>query len=157
MEGRVWVALHYVDPVDPGACVKLVFRLRETLLLRLETPWGVSPARMATRTPQFWARTGLEPGASGLRRPRVRPLGNLTTVGHLAKVLVVSPDLTLHFHRFLTQRKARFLTHDGALGVKMGGNESYGRPTSFYMGLPPAKKPPKNQKMGVRSIFLGGY
>ena len=43
---------------------------------------------------------GLEPGASGVRRPRASPLGNLTTVGHLAKV---SPDLTLHFHRFLTQ------------------------------------------------------
>ena len=48
------------------------------------------------------------PGASGVRRPRAsplgnlttvgrpraRPLGNLTTVGHLAKV---SPDLTPHF------------------------------------------------------------
>ena len=47
---------------------------------------------------QFWARTGLEPrlepGASGVRRPRARPLGNLMTVGHLAKV---SPDLTLDF------------------------------------------------------------
>ena len=55
---------------------------------------------MATRTPWFWARTGLEPGASGVRRPRASPLGNLTTVGHLAKV---SPDLTLHFHPFLIQ------------------------------------------------------
>ena len=27
---------------------------------------------------------GLEPGASGVRRPRASPLGNLTTVGHLA-------------------------------------------------------------------------
>ena len=42
---------------------------------------------------------GFEPGASGVRRPRASPLGNLTTVGHLAKV---SPDLSLHFHRFLT-------------------------------------------------------
>ena len=25
----------------------------------------------------------------------------------------------------------RFLTHNGALGVKMGGNESYGRRASF--------------------------
>ena len=37
---------------------------------------------------------GLEPGVSGVRRPRASPLGNLTTVGHLAKV---SPDLGLHF------------------------------------------------------------
>ena len=35
-----------------------------------------------------------EPGASGVRRPRANPLGNLTTVGHLAKV---SPDLSTHF------------------------------------------------------------
>ena len=53
---------------------------------------------MGTRTPWFWASTGLEPrsrpGASRVRRPRARPLGNLTTVGHLAKV---SPDLTPHF------------------------------------------------------------
>ena len=37
---------------------------------------------------------GLEPGFSGVRRPCASPLGNLTTVGHLAKV---SPDLTPHF------------------------------------------------------------
>ena len=37
---------------------------------------------------------GFEPGASGVRRPRARPLGNLTTVGHLAKV---SLDLSTHF------------------------------------------------------------
>ena len=50
MEGRVWAALddtNPLDPVDPlnpmdcGACAKLVFRLRETVLLLLETPWGV--------------------------------------------------------------------------------------------------------------------
>ena len=45
------------------------------------------------------AGPGLEPGASGVRRPRARPLGNLTTVGHLAKAC---PDLSPHFHRFLT-------------------------------------------------------
>ena len=67
---------------------------------------------MATRTPWFWARTGLEPGASGVHRPRASPLGNLTTVGHLAKV---SPDLSPHFRtqkpHFLTsfqQRKTQF-------------------------------------------------
>ena len=53
---------------------------------------------MGTRTPWFWASTGLEPGASGVRRPRASPLGNLTTVGHLAKA---SPDLSLYF---LTQK-----------------------------------------------------
>ena len=37
---------------------------------------------------------GFEPGASGVRRPCANPLGNLTTVGHLA---VVSPDLNTHF------------------------------------------------------------
>ena len=47
MEGRVWAALDDtnpldpLDPLDPAACAKLVFRLRETLLLLLETPWGV--------------------------------------------------------------------------------------------------------------------
>ena len=44
VEGRVWAALHYVDPVNPddqAACPKLVFRLHETLLLPLETPCGV--------------------------------------------------------------------------------------------------------------------
>ena len=35
VEGRVWAALHYIDPVDPRVCPKLVFRLRETLLLPL--------------------------------------------------------------------------------------------------------------------------
>ena len=58
---------------------------------------------MGTRTPWFWASTGLEPrprpGSSGVRRPRASPLGNLTTVGHLAKA---SPALNLDFHRFLT-------------------------------------------------------
>ena len=34
------------------------------------------------------------PGASGVRRPRASPLGNLTTVGHLAKA---SLDLGFHF------------------------------------------------------------
>ena len=43
---------------------------------------------------------GLEPGSSRVRRPRASPLGNLTTVGHFAKV---SLGLTLHFHRFSTQ------------------------------------------------------
>ena len=41
-----------------------------------------------------WSSPGFEPGASGVRRPRARPLGNLTTVGHLAKV---SLDLSTHF------------------------------------------------------------
>ena len=47
VEGRVWAALHYVDllcPLDPedhGVCAKLVFRLRRTLFLLLEKPWGV--------------------------------------------------------------------------------------------------------------------
>ena len=43
VEGRVWAALHYIDPADPldqGACAKLVFRLYETQLLPLEKPWG---------------------------------------------------------------------------------------------------------------------
>ena len=54
---------------------------------------------MATRAP-----TGLEPGASGVRRP-------LMTVGHLAKV---SPDPSAHCQI----RKIPFPTHDGALGPK---------------------------------------
>ena len=97
---------------------------------------------MGTRTPWFWASTGLEPGASGVRRPCANPLGNLTTVGHLAKA---SPDLSPHFpdlnphfktqshifSRHFNNGKSSFLTHDGALGVIMGGNESYGRPASF--------------------------
>ena len=58
---------------------------------------------MGTRTPWFWASTGLEPGASGVRRPRASPLGNLTTVGHLAKA---SPDLSPHFQT----QKPYFLT-----------------------------------------------
>ena len=37
---------------------------------------------------------GFEPGASGVRRPCANPLGNLTTVGHLAKA---SPDPSPHF------------------------------------------------------------
>ena len=44
MEGRVWGALddtNPADPLHPGACPKLVFRLRETLFLALETPWGM--------------------------------------------------------------------------------------------------------------------
>ncbi len=55
---------------------------------------------------------GFEPGASGVRRPCANPLGNLTTVGHLAKA---SPDLSPHFKtqkpHFLTsfqQRKIKF-------------------------------------------------
>ena len=34
-----------------------------------------------------------------MRRPRASPLGNLTTVGHLAKV---SPDLSPHFQTLKT-------------------------------------------------------
>ena len=67
---------------------------------------------MVTRTPWFWARTGLEPGASGVHRPCAKSLGSLTTVGHLAKA---SPDLSPHFQtqkrHFLTsfqQRKTKF-------------------------------------------------
>ena len=56
-----------------------------------------------------WRGPGLEPGASGVRRPCARPLGNLTSVGHLAKA---SPDLSPHVHRFLalfsTTEKAVF-------------------------------------------------
>ena len=43
-----------LDPLDPAVCAKLGFRLRETLLLLLETPWGVflgekkAPAGMGT-------------------------------------------------------------------------------------------------------------
>ena len=43
-------------------------------------------------------RPGLEPGLCVLCRPRASPLGNLTTVGHLAKA---SPAPSLDFHRFL--------------------------------------------------------
>ena len=64
MEGKVWAALHYVDPLnpvnplDPAACPKLVFHIRKTLLLPLEKPWGASlgaekaPAGMGTRKTQ---------------------------------------------------------------------------------------------------------
>ena len=55
---------------------------------------------------------GFEPGASGVRRPCANPLGNLTTVGHLA---VVSPDLNtlfqiqkLHILTSFQQRKPSF-------------------------------------------------
>ena len=40
----------------------------------------------------------------------------------------------------------RFLTHDGALGAIMGGNESYGRRASFWMGLNLSKKHRKIKK-----------
>ena len=61
---------------------------------------------------------------SGVRRPRARALGNLTTVGHLARA---SLDLSPH----VQTRKVCFLTYDGALGAKMSGNESHGRRASF--------------------------
>ena len=38
-----------------------------------------------------------------------------------------------------------FLTRDGALGVKMGGRDLYGRHTSFKTGLRPSKYAPENQ------------
>ena len=91
---------------------------------------------------------GLEPGASGVRRPRASPLGNLTTVGHLAKI---SPDLSPHFR----DETVRFLTHDGALGAKMGGNESYGRCASFQMDLHLSKYPPKGQNQVWVGRFWG--
>ena len=59
-------------------------------------------------------------------------LGNLMTVGHLAKI---SPDLTLIFRHtkkndiIFNNGKACSLTHDGAFGVETGANESYGRRT----------------------------
>ena len=40
MEGRVRAVVDYVDPVDqldPAACAKVVFRVRETILFVLET------------------------------------------------------------------------------------------------------------------------
>ena len=67
---------------------------------------------MTARTPYSFglvSNPGLEPG---MHRPRARPLGNLTTVGHLAKV---SPDLTPHFQtqkqhcwRHFQRRKIKF-------------------------------------------------
>ena len=39
---------------------------------------------MGARTPKFRGRTGLEPPASRVERPRAKPLGNPTTVGHSA-------------------------------------------------------------------------
>ena len=56
---------------------------------------GVQSASAVLRgNPYHQSSPGFEPGASGVRRPCANPLGNLTTVGHLA---VVSPDLNTHF------------------------------------------------------------
>ena len=57
--GRAPLCLDPEDPLDPQdqrACPKLVFRLRKTLLLPMEKPWGdisgaeKAPAGMGTRT-----------------------------------------------------------------------------------------------------------
>ena len=41
------------------------------------------------------------------------------------------PAFSSFFDTIFNSRKTSFLTHDGAPGVKMGGNESYGRGASF--------------------------
>ena len=65
---------------------------------------GVQSASAVLRgNPYQQSSPGFEPGASGVHRPCARPLGNLTTVGHLAEV---SPDLSPHF----TTQKPHFLT-----------------------------------------------
>ena len=56
---------------------------------------GVQSASAVLRgNPYHQSSPGLEPSASRVRCPCANPLGNLATVGHLAKA---SPDLSPHF------------------------------------------------------------
>ena len=95
---------------------------------------------MATRTPWFWASTGLEPrfrtrclqGASFA----CQPIGQSDDGGPFGQGIPrsepsFSDTKATFFDIISNDGKASFLTHDGALGVKMGGNESYGRGASF--------------------------
>ena len=60
-----------------------------------------------------------------------------------------------HIPTFFRHRNLRFLTHDGALGVKMGGYESYGRPAPFLDGSNPLKIPTRKSKNGFPLNILG--
>jgi len=73
---------------------------------------GLEPVASGVRRPCASPLGNLTTVGHGMCRPRASPLGNLTTVGHLAKA---SPDLSLHFQtqkpHFLTsfqQRKSKF-------------------------------------------------
>ena len=64
---------------------------------------GLEPGSSGVRRPRASPLGNLTTVGHGMCRPRASPLGNLTTVGHLAKV---SPHLSLHFQT----QKPRFLT-----------------------------------------------
>ena len=98
--------------------------------------------------PWFWGRPGLEPGASRMRRPRANPLGNLCTpfrwrVPSKGALFPTLEPIGVHLFR---HGNLRFLTHNGAFGLKMDANESCGRRAPFQICLPPSKYQPKNQK-----------
>ena len=100
--GRVLGGIN--SPCENGDTHSLGFHFKNTVFSYVKTPGLVfggikKPLREWPHAlPGFGqvpvSNPGLEPGASGVRRPRASPLGNLTTVGHLAKV---SLDLGLHF------------------------------------------------------------
>ena len=105
---------------------------------------------------------GLEPGAPGVCRPRASPLGDgapfwlhhssLESPSASTLALLASLQTRSASSRWLepTKKNLRFLTHTGALGTKMDGNESHGRRASFQMGLPLSKYPPKSQQISFR-------
>ena len=91
------------DPqsITPSKCPCCAVAVR--LFTKSRVAGQVYPAAVLRGNPHHQSSPGFEPGASGVRRPCANPLGNLTTVGHLAKV---SPDRRLHFQT----QKQRFLT-----------------------------------------------
>ena len=91
-------------------------------------------------------RTGLEPSLSRVRRPCASPLGNLTTVTHLAGQLssclchpregqtypyTYNRSEVGHIPTFFKHGNLRFQTYVRDLGTKLRGNNSYGCRTSF--------------------------
>ena len=87
---------------------------------------------MGTRTPWFWASTGLEPRCLQGASSACQPTGQSDDGGPSGQGIPRSEaSFSFFFDIIFNNGKTRFLTHDGALGVKMGGNESYGRRASF--------------------------
>ena len=124
-----------------GKILGVLFGLRRNpgrAIWAAEKPWGANsgaekaPAERGTRTPWFWGGRVSNPVPPGcdVHMPThwaiVAPF-RWRVPGEGASFPTLEPiGVYLFRHGNL-----RFLRHNGALGAKMGGNESYGRCTFF--------------------------
>ena len=92
--------------------------------------WGASSVCQPTGPSDDGAPFGCTTHQGGLSQPRKTYPYNVRQAHFLSDISIhLSDKLTCcrHFHK----QNLRFLIHNGALGVKIGGKESYGRCASF--------------------------